>query len=130
MRPVLIGPSHFVKSVPMRLYGVSKSNLVASAAGTSAAPAAAASELPGVTAPTSAVNPAFLRNDLRFSPSFCDMRMLLVDCSRCRRTGRYYTHALRLPLHLLHGGDISAVSPGQAGKSRLFRSETRRDSPS
>src|SRR4249919_4321467 len=94
MRPVLIGPSHFVKSVPMRLYGVSKSNLVESAAGTSAAPAAAISELPGETAPTSAVNPAFLRNDLRFSPSFCDMRMLLV-----------WLH-LRLPsnVEILHPG--------------------------
>src|SRR3954464_14142233 len=61
----------------MRLYGVSKSNFVASAAGTRAAPAAA-SELPGATAPTSAARPAFLRNDLRFRPSFCDMQRLLA----------------------------------------------------
>src|SRR3954468_5042656 len=98
----------------MRLYGVSKSNLVVSAAGTSAAPAAAANELPGATAPTSAVNPAFLRNDLRFSPSFCDMRMLLCDYPHCRRPRRYYTRGHRALHSLLQDRDTRGGSHGVA----------------
>src|SRR5258706_7910106 len=110
----------------MRLYGVSKSNLVESGAGARAAPAAAASELPGVTAPTSAVSPAFLRNDLRFSPSFCDMRMLLVWLHPRLPSNEEILH-LRTPgaSTLLQDRDTGSGPSPDAEKRRVFDTDSR-----
>src|SRR5882762_567864 len=63
----------------MRLYGVSKSYLPFGVSKTPLTPAAPVSVAAlGPTAPTSAVIPAFLRNDLRLKPACCDMLCSLV----------------------------------------------------
>src|SRR5262245_25094671 len=64
----------------MRLYGVSKSNVPLSARAVSAA-AARGTVTPDPTAPATAVNPAFLRNALRFRPMIC--AMLPPELRRC-----------------------------------------------
>src|SRR5438094_305882 len=92
--------SHFVESVPSRLYGVSKSNFVASANGPApattapAARATPANDVPDPTAPASAVIPVVLRNALRLN----DMRVLLMCLPTewsARKTERYYTRENR-----------------------------------
>src|SRR5262245_15736905 len=69
---VRIAASHFVESVPRRLYGVSKSNLPFDAASAATGRNAV---LP-LTAPANAVNPALRRKDRRFSPLICAMHVL------------------------------------------------------
>src|SRR5262245_33426606 len=69
--------SHLTESLPSRLYGVSKSNLPFASTPISAPLAPASLVAPGPTAPTSAVIPALLRNDLRSSPACCAMCVLL-----------------------------------------------------
>src|SRR5438874_703671 len=74
---VRFGESYLVESVPNRLYGVSKSYLPSIGSVHRADPAAAAaSGVPEPTAPATAVMLTLRRNDLRFSPSCCDMRVL------------------------------------------------------